>query len=292
MLNLQHIQYFSDAAQEGSISSAGRKNHISASAVSQAIRQLELTVGSSLIDHKRNRFQLTEEGKILANECQELIKHANNLKTVLKQRRTGISGKLEFGTQQSFAQSVLPGFLAYFQKKFPEVIPKFRLATSNIVQRWIEDDEIDFGITLDNVVYPGCTLTPVISGEFVFVSSREVNVTLLKDIGVLLTGDTPETRLLEKHFRVRFRQEIPVRMRVDSWGVIRNLSSKGLGVGLVPDYLIAEGVKIKASGMKALGLPKLKYSVCVVSRKGKPLSKLSEEFTRELQRWHESQRRL
>ena len=61
MFNLHHIQYFLDAAREGSITSASRKNRISASAVSQAIRQLELAFGTSLIEHGRNQFQLTEE---------------------------------------------------------------------------------------------------------------------------------------------------------------------------------------------------------------------------------------
>jgi DNA-binding transcriptional LysR family regulator len=286
MFNLHHIQYFLDAAREGSITSASRKNRVSASAVSQAIRQLELAFGTSLIEHGRNQFQLTEEGEILAEDCHEIIIQAQELKNRIKERKGGILGDIEFGTQQSFAQSVLPDFLAHFQKKFPTVVSKFRLATSNIVQRWIEDREVNFGITLDNVDYPGCTSVPLVSGEFLFVSHQEVNINLLKKLGILMTGDTAETRKLEKSFRTKYKSEIPVRMRIDSWGVIKDLSSKGLGVGLIPDYLIGAKEKIKMANMKSLGLPHLAYNVSVVTRKNTPLNKASREFIAELQRWY------
>ena len=155
-----------------------------------------------------------------------------------------------------------------------------------MVQRWIEDREVNFGIKLDNVEYPGCTSLPLVSGEFLFVSHQDVNINLLQELGILLTGDTPETRKLEKSFRTKYKREIPVRMRIDSWGVIKDLSSKGLGVGLIPDYLIGAKEKIKVANMKSFGLPRLSYNVCVVTRKNTPLNKASREFIAELQRWY------
>lgn len=62
-LNLFHLKYFLDAVKHGSISASDETNHISQSAISQAIAKLEEGLGCSLLIHQPKQFKITDEGK-------------------------------------------------------------------------------------------------------------------------------------------------------------------------------------------------------------------------------------
>jgi DNA-binding transcriptional LysR family regulator len=61
-ISLTHLLYFRDAANLGSVAAAARKNFVTPSAVSQAIKNLESTFSVKLLGHNKRTFVLTDEG--------------------------------------------------------------------------------------------------------------------------------------------------------------------------------------------------------------------------------------
>ena len=72
--NLIYLKYFIDAAESNSVSESAKKNFVTQSCVSQGIKKLEQTLKVDLTMHLRNRFKLTEEGKIIFIKGKQVFK--------------------------------------------------------------------------------------------------------------------------------------------------------------------------------------------------------------------------
>ncbi|MEO5733280.1 MAG: LysR family transcriptional regulator, partial [Rubrivivax sp.] len=63
-LNYHHLHYFWAVALEGHLTRAAQKLHVSQSALSAQIRQLEAQLGQPLFDRVGRTLQLTEAGRL------------------------------------------------------------------------------------------------------------------------------------------------------------------------------------------------------------------------------------
>ncbi len=66
--NLNHLKYFSDAVDLGSISAAAQKNLVTHPAVSRAIGVIENQLGLKLLVHKKKTFEVTPAGHLIAQK--------------------------------------------------------------------------------------------------------------------------------------------------------------------------------------------------------------------------------
>lgn len=72
-LNYHHLLYFSVAAREGTIARAGAELHLSQSAVSSQIRQLEDALGTKLFVRTGRRLALTDTGQVVLRYANEIF---------------------------------------------------------------------------------------------------------------------------------------------------------------------------------------------------------------------------
>lgn len=101
MLNPYHLKYFCDACQNRSLSKSAEMNRVSHSAISQAIKSLELHLEVPLLLHARRKFQLTNAGELLFKEAApiEFEKISNSIKI----RPLQDGGPLKIGISSSIA---------------------------------------------------------------------------------------------------------------------------------------------------------------------------------------------
>ncbi len=273
-MNFNHLKYFYDATAAGSVGKAAIKNFVSQSAISQAIRKLEEALDCQLLIHKKNSFQLTDEGRTVFQKCQDIFNSVQNLKNEVKLSKTEISGTLTFATSHSIALSLFPDFLKLFKKNYPLVSPRLRLGKTPLVRRWVEDREVDFGITVDDDNLKSLEKTLLKRGQFVATSqtSRYSN-----EQEFIITESRPETIALKKHFLRKTKNDLPVLMEVDSWEIINQFAQKGIGIGYVPDFVLkANKILIHPS------IPKINYDLLVIQNKGQRPSKVGSLFISDL----------
>ena len=73
------ICYFMDVVEEGSFSSAAKKNFLSQSAISQQVTQLENEIGVILFDRSGYKPKLTSQGKTFYDGCLKLQRESQEL---------------------------------------------------------------------------------------------------------------------------------------------------------------------------------------------------------------------
>ncbi len=121
MLNLQELQVFLAAAEQGNFSEAGRLLHLSQPAVSQTIHNLEKRFGAQLFVRHGRAVRLSDAGETLMPMARELLTSANRIEETMSSLHGAVVGMINIGCSTASGKYLLPGLIARFRKEFPQV---------------------------------------------------------------------------------------------------------------------------------------------------------------------------
>lgn len=114
-LNFHHLYYFWTVAKEGHLTRAAEQLHVSQSALSSQIRQLQDQLGHKLFVRQGRSLQLTEMGHLVLEYAQSIFSLGNELLAVtesgelrhLQRLRIGSVATLSRNFQDNFLQPVI-----------------------------------------------------------------------------------------------------------------------------------------------------------------------------------------
>jgi len=113
-LNFHHLRYFWAVAKDGNLTRTAARLHVSQSALSSQIHQLEEQFGSPLFLRSGRRLTLTEAGKIACSYAEKIFSAGSQLASTLqhgRQReeilRIGAVATLSRNFQESFVRPLL-----------------------------------------------------------------------------------------------------------------------------------------------------------------------------------------
>jgi molybdate transport repressor ModE-like protein len=107
-VEIRELRVFIGVAEEGSLSAAARKLHLSQSALSQTILSLERQLGVQLLQRHSTGVTATDAGTILLREARALIaQHDRALAAVTGQAAAG-PGPLRIGVPLELPADLLP----------------------------------------------------------------------------------------------------------------------------------------------------------------------------------------
>ena len=86
-LNYHHLNYFWAVAKEGNLTRAAARLHVSQSALSTQIRQLEAQMGQQLFARVGRSLQLTEAGRMALAYADSIFASGNELLALLRDGR-------------------------------------------------------------------------------------------------------------------------------------------------------------------------------------------------------------
>jgi DNA-binding transcriptional LysR family regulator len=120
-MELRHLRYFVGVAETENVSRAALKLHISQSAVSRQIRDLEDEIGLPLLKRIGRSVRLTETGRVFLIEARAILKAAN--RAVLKAHAVGgkRDSELRVGDFPLAVGRAMPRVLRAYKKAMPNV---------------------------------------------------------------------------------------------------------------------------------------------------------------------------
>lgn len=120
-ISLRQLRYFVAAADEGQFSQAALRVHVSQSAVTAAVLQLEEVLGVSLFDRLPHGVALTAEGH-------KFVQHARHVLETLQDALSeplflshAINGSVRVGASYTVLGYFLPSLLARFKRSYPQI---------------------------------------------------------------------------------------------------------------------------------------------------------------------------
>jgi DNA-binding transcriptional LysR family regulator len=145
-MNLQRLRYFVAVAEELHFGRAAQRLHIAQSAVSQQVRLLESELDVSLFERTTRRVALTDAGRTLHEEAQQLLAAADALERKMVEVQLGEGGTLRLGFVDSAAYEVVPAFLAEYRRRWPQVEYELQSLSSDEQHQALLAGAIDLGV--------------------------------------------------------------------------------------------------------------------------------------------------
>ncbi|QDK37993.1 LysR family transcriptional regulator [Bdellovibrio sp. NC01] len=279
--NLYHLRYFLDAVRLGGVAAAAQKNRVSQSAVSQAIKKLEDSLGATLLVHSKNQFKVSPEGLRLLESMEGVLDSVRVLRSVLAGAQEENAGPLSMATLRSLALVLFPGVMSSLQKNHQKIEPVLKIGhTKNILEQ-VLDGEIEVGVVMDNKALRGVDKYILHEGHFCCVIGKGFK-DQYKTLGFLATEEKPGVAEVRKLYKNRYKKTAPVSMIVESWEVIARFASEGLGIGFVPDFVAASVPHLQLTEVYSEFAHKIKYKIVLISKGD--LSANAQLLAKELER--------
>lgn len=118
---LRQLHYFAAVARTGQISLAATESHISQSAMTAAIAELERSLDTLLFERERGGVKLTYQGHLFLQHAQRVLEAAEDAARHPFRTRSDIAGSLELAASYTVLGYFLLPFIANFQKQHPAV---------------------------------------------------------------------------------------------------------------------------------------------------------------------------
>ena len=120
-MTFDQMQYFAAVVEEGSISAAARRLHMSQPPLSLQIRNLESEYGVQLFERGARQIRLTEAGRLLYRHAVHSLELRALLDEDMRNLRAGRKGSVRIGIVSSGECQELMDCIAEFHRKNPDV---------------------------------------------------------------------------------------------------------------------------------------------------------------------------
>jgi DNA-binding transcriptional LysR family regulator len=247
MIELRLWRQFLAVAEELHFSRAALRLNMTQPPLTQAIAQLEATLGLKLFDRTKRSVQLTAAGAALVPEVRDLLARAAVLPVFARASADGETGRLRLAFVSTVGFDLLPRWVRSFREQHPKVQLELIEATGDVQLEALGRGEIDAGFILHSPGFapPGLTCQRI---------ARETLVVAVPEQSELATT-TPLTLkdLLDQPLVIFPRRILPslydaifamyhaagylpqVAQEAIQMQTIVNLVSAGIGVAWVPD---------------------------------------------------------
>ncbi|MFN9773334.1 MAG: LysR family transcriptional regulator [Burkholderiales bacterium] len=110
-LNYHHLHYFWAVAKEGNLTRAATRLHVSQSALSVQIRQLEDQLGQALFERRGRTLQLTEAGRLAMSYAESIFAAGGELVALLREGRRANRQVLRIGAVSTLSRNFQENFV-------------------------------------------------------------------------------------------------------------------------------------------------------------------------------------
>lgn len=275
-LNLDQLKALETVVGLGSFTGAARKLHLSQSAISTQIRELEERFGVQLVERLGKRAFATAAGKEIIAQAHLVAEEADALATAMRRRRDGWLGRVRLGASATALIYHLPRLL----KKLTTQHPNLELVvttgiTVGVVERILRN-ELDAGIVSLPVEDRSIDAWPLFEEPLVAIFPAgmkripaAVTPQALAGQRLILEYARANLKLLISNWLAFDGVEPGSAMELDNLEAVKEIVAAGLGASIVPQSAVADAQSRKALIVRPLQ-PPLVRTLAYIQQRDKP----------------------
>lgn len=245
-LDLRALRIFVAVAEAGSFVAGGLSVGLTRSAAGKALSRLEEYLGTRLFQRTTRRLSLTTEGHAFYHRCLQILEDVEDAEASIRHDHPAPRGTLRLTVSEGYGKAIIIPYLGTFLPMSPELTVEVSF-TDRIV------DLVEEGFDLAIRVGEGATST-----EYITQVIDRARPRLYASPGYLEKQGYPlKPSELENHQRLIYGlgtlatawnftddKGLPVSIngrvfaRIDSGDAIRSAAIEGLGIGLLPPFVV------------------------------------------------------
>lgn len=238
---LRQLGYFVAAAESGSMTAAGRAAHVSQSAISLAVADLERELGAQLfIRHHAQGLSLTPAGHRVMASARGLLTRAGDLAEEARELGEALTGSLIVACQDTIAPFLMPRLVASFAVLQPGVRLDIRDGGMSELHQLVRSGDSELMIAYDLDIASDIEVTQLLATrpyvllppDHALAARRQVRLEhLVEEPLVLLDQPQPSTYFLGLFESAGLSPTIGY--RTSSFEMVRSLVARSLGYSLL-----------------------------------------------------------
>ena len=294
-ISIRQLTAFVSVADNGSFTRASEQMHLTQSAVSGLIKELESSLGIMLFDRTTRQLSLSVVGHHLLPQARRILNEMQLFENEASSLTSLAQGQVRLAVSQ-FAASSMPAVIAQFAKVHPDISVSLLDCSAENVLEHIQNIEVDLGVGTErgfmeseddisaDLLYqlPFCVVIPdshVLAQKSEIIWQDLVDIPLITLQGPFIDQVTAE---LDENIASHIQQ---ARYKVNFMSTALEMTRQGFGITLCLPYMpeVIDWVSANGLQMRPLAQPVKMRRFFIYQRSSRALSPASIAFKQFLQ---------
>lgn len=150
-MEIRHLKLIKAIAEEGTITKAIDKLHLTQSALSHQLREAEDQLGTKIFERQAKKMVLTKAGEKLYETAIEVLEKLSKTEVQIKKMVFGESGEIKLSAECYTSYHWLPSVMKQFHYLYPNVELQMVMSATHYPLQKLISGELDLAITSDPV---------------------------------------------------------------------------------------------------------------------------------------------
>ncbi len=147
-ISIRQLRYFIATVETGQLSMAAKKLHVAQSTVTNAVLQLEQSLGVALFERHPQGVVLTAEGYNFYHRAKRIHEELEAAINEPHFQRHQLQGSIRVGASYAVLGYFLPPLLARFRQHYPDIDLDLRDMERPAIEAGVESGELELGVML------------------------------------------------------------------------------------------------------------------------------------------------
>lgn len=281
-LTVRQLEVFSAIARGGSTRAAADEVSRSQSAASNALSELETTLGAKLFDRVGKRLILNENGRALLPRAASIVEQAIETQALFTSEHVA---PLRLASSYTIGEYLLPGLIASWKLTHTQCRIKLSIANTHEVFDAVASFSADVGFIEGQHTHPELTVRRWQTDELVVIASpkhpfaaRKPSVRQLSDAVWILREVGSGTREASDRWLVPHLRSVNVDLELGSNEAVKRAVAAGLGLGCLSRHTVADAIKQGWLVEVHTSLSEMRRTLSIVMHRSKNLGSVSQDF--------------
>jgi LysR family transcriptional regulator for metE and metH len=172
-LEIRHLRLIQAICNEGSVTRASNRLHLTQSALSHQLRDIEDKLGAPLFTRINKRMVLTPVGQRLLNSADTILAELQRAEEDIRQISLSRDGILRISTECYTCYHWLPALLKIFSRDFPRIEVQIVAEATRDPHQALLDGKIDLALVSNSLRESKLVYEPLFRDELVVILSKD-----------------------------------------------------------------------------------------------------------------------
>ncbi|MBM1192914.1 LysR family transcriptional regulator [Pseudomonas weihenstephanensis] len=284
-MEFKQLRTFVEVARLGGFTQAAHTLHISQSAVSKQVAQLEQSLGTPVFDRLGSHVRLTAAGNVVLQRAEGMLRLQKELLSELDDLSHLTRGELRLGLPLLGSDALFAGLFAEYRRRYPNIQVQLLEGGSLVVEQAVLSGELEIGgsLTPNNPAFayqPFCDepLDALLPIDHPLAEDGSVRLEQLAETPFLLyqRSFVLNDRLLQACQQMGFTPKEGGRSGQSDFLVA--LVAAGQGVVLLPSVVARGLVRPGVVRLKLIAPDDLRWDIAFIWREGAYLSRAAHAW--------------
>jgi len=142
-LTLRQMEIFLNVVHSGHLTNVAKEMHLSQSAISMSIKELENILGRPVFDRINKKLVLNEVGRAFHKEVDPIFKKLSDIEYEFKNSEN--KGMIRVGASTTIVDYLMPSIICAYMSAYPDVKITLKEGNTQDIANMIQEGSIDIG---------------------------------------------------------------------------------------------------------------------------------------------------